>query len=490
MADNVEPPVAPDAAEPAAELQSSLLCRSRRNPPSQPQPPSGEADLQVRRTSQKPRRRCPPKRPSQPSFGQVLGYVAEGEPLDIPLPNRKASIYTSSHWYLDDYPNAPEPTSEAPLPQTQLNPAAAFETADEGYDGVPFPRPPREFTRPSFLPDSDDGGMDAGQALRNDGLNPRRPPTLGRRLRESGIQAAETIIAGGAAGAAAASQSFAESRTFNALRGGEDWLDRTLRIPRRPPGLGPPPDEVPPPQIIGRPSEVEPLLERAGQRAAEVERAAAQDIEQFATQQLAEAEASEGFATAAEAAAAGAEAATAAEAGGGALALLGEGALAAAGTVGAAAGGLAVASAGAALVGTAWAIEGGLNAASHMMGWGAATGGGTDSDASRASRATDVQTLNGMQESGAVDHFQVQELRRQQRAQVFSTPRRTSPSRRPSRSNASWPAPPGVPGRRSPHPSASTTLPSRSLPTATAPASAASPARTAGLWGPSRRSTS
>ena len=70
-------------------------------------------------------------------------------------------------------------------------------------------------------------------------------------------------------------------------------------------------------------------------------------------------------------------------------------------------------------MGTAWAIEGGLNAASHMMGWGAATGGGTDSDASRASRATDVQTLNGMQESGAVDHFQVQEMRRQQRPQVF-----------------------------------------------------------------------
>ena len=61
-----------------------------------------------------------------------------------------------------------------------------------------------------------------------------------------------------------------------ALRGGGDWLDRTLRIPRRPPGLAPPPDEVPAPQIIGRPSEVEPLLERAGQRAAEVERQAAQ----------------------------------------------------------------------------------------------------------------------------------------------------------------------------------------------------------------------
>ena len=388
-------------------------------------------------------------------------------------------------------PNAPEPISDAPRPHTTINPAAAFETADEGYSGTPFPRPPRDFTRPSFLPDSDDGGMDPGQALRNDGLNPPRPPTLGGRLRESGIQAAETIIAGGAAGAAAATRSVAENQTFNILRGGGDWLDRTLRIPRRPPGLAPPPDEVPPPQIIGRPSEVEPLLERAGQRAAEVERHAAQDIEAFASQQLAEAEASEGFATAAEAAAAGAEAATAAEAGGGALALLGEGALAAAGTVGAAAGGLAVAGAGAALVGTAWAIEGGLNAASHMMGWGDATGGGTDSDASRASRATDVQTLNGMQESGApwiTSRFRRCAGSSSARRSSGLTLRRTS--RRRSRSNALWPARCGGQGRRSPRPLASTMLPSRSLPTATAPASAGSPALTGDPSAPSRRSTS
>ena len=371
----------------------------------------------------------------KPSFAQALGYIQEGEPLALDLPNRKASIYTSSHFYLDNFPNASEPLSDAPMPHTTLNPAAAFETADEGYEGVPFPRPPREFTRPSFLPDSDDGGTDPGQALRNDGLNPPRPPTLGGRMRESGIQAAEAIVAGGAAGAAAAVRSVSENQTMLALRGGGDWLDRTLRIPRRPPGLAPPPDEVPAPQIIGRPSEVEPLLERAGQRAAEVERAAAQDIESFASQQLAEAEA-EGFATAAEAAAGAAEAATAAEAGTGALALLGEGALATAGTVGAAAGGLAVAGAGAALVGTAWAIEGGLNAASHLMGWGAATGGGTDSDASRPSMTTDVQTLNGMQESGAVDHYFIQEQQwRAQRSQpeVFriDTESESEPRNRP-----------------------------------------------------------
>ena len=372
----------------------------------------------------------------KPSFGQVLGYIQEGEPLALDLPNRKASIYTSSHFYLDNFPNASEPLSDAPMPHTTLNPAAAFETADEGYEGVPFPRPPRHFTRPSFLPDSDDGGTDPGQALRNDGLNPPRPPTLGGRMRESGIQAAEAIVAGGAAGAAAAVRSVSENQTMLALRGGGDWLDRTLRIPRRPPGLAPPPDEVPAPQIIGRPSEVEPLLQRAGQRAAEVERAAAQDIESFASQQLAEAEAEGfGFATAAEAAAGAAEAATAAEAGTGALALVGEGALAAAGTVGAATGGLAVAAAGAALVGTAWAIEGGLNAASHLMGWGAATGGGTDSDASRPSMTTDVQTLNGMQESGAVDHYFIQEQRRAQRSQpeVFriDTESESEPRNRP-----------------------------------------------------------
>ena len=251
-------------------------------------------------------------------------------------------------------------------------------------------------------------------------------------MRESGTQAAEAIVAGGAAGAAAAVRSVSENQTMLALRGGGDWLDRTLRIP---PGLAPPPDEVPAPQIIGRPSEVERLLQRAGQRAAEVERAAARDIESFASQQLAEAEASEGFATAAEAAAGAAEAATAAEAGTGALALLGEGALATAGTVGAAAGGLAVAGAGAAIVGTAWAIEGGLNAASHLMGWGAATGGGTDSDASRPSVTTDVQTLNGMQESGAVDHYFIQEQRGARRSQpaVFriDTESESEPRNRP-----------------------------------------------------------
>ena len=174
-----------------------------------------------------------------PAERQGVHRMARDVALALDLPNRKASTFTASHFWLDDYPNASEPLSDAPTPHTTLNPAAAFETADEGYEGVPFPRPPREFTRPSFLPDSDDGGTDPGQALRNDGLNPPRPPTLGGRKgeRHSGREA---IVAGGAAGAAAAVRSVSENQTMLALRGGGDWLDRTLRIPRRPPGLAPP----------------------------------------------------------------------------------------------------------------------------------------------------------------------------------------------------------------------------------------------------------
>ena len=130
---------------------------------------------------------------------------------------------------------------------------------------------------------------------------------------------------------------------------------------------------------------------------------------------MAEAEA-EGFASAAEAAASGAEAAAAAEAGAagaGILATAGEAALGVAGAAGAAAGGLAVAGAAAALVGTAWAIEGGLNAASHLITFAGGAGGGTNSDQSRSSGAVDIQTLNGMQESGVQQHFAMRQSQRQ-----------------------------------------------------------------------------
>ena len=72
----------------------------------------------------------------KPSFGQVLGFIQEGEPLALDLPNRKASIYTSSHFYLDDYPNAPEPVSET-TKATTASPSRGPQKSSRGRPSCP-----------------------------------------------------------------------------------------------------------------------------------------------------------------------------------------------------------------------------------------------------------------------------------------------------------------------------------------------------------------
>ena len=42
----------------------------------------------------------------RPSFKDVLGYIEEGEPVNLPLPNRRASQFVQSHFYLDDLPQS------------------------------------------------------------------------------------------------------------------------------------------------------------------------------------------------------------------------------------------------------------------------------------------------------------------------------------------------------------------------------------------------
>ena len=119
------------------------------------------------------------------------------------------------------------------------------------------------------------------------------------------------------------------------------------------------------------------------------------------------------------------------------------------------------------------------------MGWGAATGGGTDSDASQPSMTTDVQTLNGTQESGAVDHYFIQEQRRAQRPEVFriDTESESEPRNRPLPQIRSRPA-------RRPRPQAQTPfgLNTPCPPAANGPGSAASPAATGDPLEPSRPS--
>ena len=77
----------------------------------------------------------------RPNYGQVLGYIQEGEPIGLELPKRNASVYMASHFYLDDFPQSSEALSDQPMPHTHINPAEALEAHDQGYRGQPFPRP-------------------------------------------------------------------------------------------------------------------------------------------------------------------------------------------------------------------------------------------------------------------------------------------------------------------------------------------------------------
>ena len=55
----------------------------------------------------------------RPNYGQVLGYIQEGEPIGLELPKRNASVYLASHFYLDDFPpklGGPERPADAPHP--------------------------------------------------------------------------------------------------------------------------------------------------------------------------------------------------------------------------------------------------------------------------------------------------------------------------------------------------------------------------------------
>ena len=337
----------------------------------------------------------------KPSFGQVLGYIQEGEPLALDLPNRKASTFTASHFWLDDYPNAPEPVSETPLPHTSINPAAAFETADEGYDGVVLPARQRRRGHRSR----------PGPAQRRAG--PAQAPDAGRPHegeRHSGRRGDRGGRRGGRGGSG--EERVGEPDDERAA-GRRRLAGPHAAHPEAPPGTGPPTERG-----AGPPNH----------------------RSVFGSGAPAGAGGPEGGGGGAPGGAGHRALRLAASGGGGSGGgrgngrssdRSGRGALAVAGAAGAATGGLVAAGAAAAVVGTAWAIEGGVTAASHMLGWGAETGGGTDSDASRAPHTTDVQTLNSMQDSGAVDHFFIQEQRQQPRVFRIDTDSESEPQAQP-----------------------------------------------------------
>ena len=389
----------------------------------------------------------------RPSFKDVLGYIEEGELVNLPLPNRRASQFVQSHFYLDDLPQSTEPLDENPRPHSELGARIEddFVSADEGYQGRPFP----QMRRPTFLGPGPETDSESGpdEAFRRDGFDAPRPPpaapssSVSGRLGEAALRGGEAIIAAGATGVGQAVERFGFR---NAERAAAQVEQRVL------------------PRIIGRPADAEQLIIRAGQRAQEVERAAAADIEQFAAEQAA-AETAEITPLLAETGAAAAEtggfaavATGAAEALGGAaaavlapevaipaavgLAVGAGGALLAgrseagtqtepprgSGVVAAAGGALEGARAGASAFPTArnigragGAAVGGLGAAALGLGMGAMGGayqgarymlGGNGGDAASSSGGEfqDLRTLNNMQQGTPQVRFSVQQPRVQQ----------------------------------------------------------------------------
>ena len=70
----------------------------------------------------------------RPRFEQVVGYLERNEPL--PQPDRKATSFITSHFYLDDFVQSSEDPNPRPLQHTPLQaiPEEGFRTPAEATD--------------------------------------------------------------------------------------------------------------------------------------------------------------------------------------------------------------------------------------------------------------------------------------------------------------------------------------------------------------------
>ena len=314
----------------------------------------------------------------RPRFEQVVGYLERNEPL-LDQPDRKATSFVTSHFYLDDFVQSSEDPNPRPLQHTPLHPEEGFRTPAEATDeDVRLARRYQGYGGTRFVEDDLAGDPEA-DALTSNGQG---PPSITGRLRSTadGAQAAADLIGAGAAGLAAA-QAFRSQLPQDAAE-----YVRLNVLPRPGPAQ-------PPPQIIGRPSDVERLLDEAGQRAQEVERGA-QAIEE----------------TAAVAAEEG-EVAVAAEGVGGAFGYLGglaEGAAALAPTAGEVAGTLAGAAGvgAAATAGLAVGIAGGAAyGLARGTGWVLENTLFRPQQGSEDAAVQDVRSANGMNDATQPQHF-------------------------------------------------------------------------------------
>ena len=316
----------------------------------------------------------------RPRFEQVVGYLERNEPLPLDQPDRKATSFITSHFYLDDFVQSSEDPNPQPLQHTPLQaiPEEGFRTPAEATDEDV--RLARRYQGGNRFGEDDLAGDPEAGALASNGQG---PPSITDRLRSTadGAQAAADLIGAGAAGLAAA-QAFRSQLPQDAAE-----YVRLNVLPRPGPAQ-------PPPQIIGRPSDVERLLDEAGQRAQEVERGAAQAIKK----------------TAAVAAEEG-EVAVAAEGVGGAFGYLGglaEGAAALAPTAGEVAGTLAGAAGvgAAATAGLAVGIAGGAAyGLARGTGWVLENTLFQPQQGSEDAAVQDVRSANNMNDATQPQHF-------------------------------------------------------------------------------------
>ena len=303
----------------------------------------------------------------RPRFEQVVGYLERNEPL-LDQPDRKATSFLGVSLLNKAGSSLVPPRKARPrpwplrecgsLPRELLAEACAAEAAGWGPRWTVRNRP---------------------GALASNGQG---PPSITDRLRSTadGAQAAADLIGAGAAGLAAA-QAFRSQLPQDAAE-----YVRLNVLPRPGPAQ-------PPPQIIGRPSDVERLLDEAGQRAQEVERGAE------AIEETAAVAAEEG------------EVAVAAEGVGGAFGYLGglaEGAAALAPTAGEVAGTLAGAAGvgAAATAGLAVGIAGGAAyGLARGTGWVLENTLFRPQQGSEDAAVQDVRSANNMNDATQPQHF-------------------------------------------------------------------------------------
>ena len=72
----------------------------------------------------------------RPRFEQVVGHLERNEPLPLDQPDRKATTFVTSHFYLDDFVQSSEDPNPQPLQHTPLRaiPEEGFRTPAEATD--------------------------------------------------------------------------------------------------------------------------------------------------------------------------------------------------------------------------------------------------------------------------------------------------------------------------------------------------------------------